>query len=108
MLALRLILRFNNFEKRCEVAAGIPSCSTRFLGIVIGMFFNEHGVAHFHAVYGEHEITVELETGDVHGEFPGRALRDVLDWTELHRAELLEDWLLARQGQPLKRIAPLE
>ena len=80
----------------------------RFLGIVIGMFFNEHGVPHFHAVYGEHEVTVEVETRVVHGEFPPRALRLVLEWTELHRSELLEDWLLARQGQPLKGIAPLE
>jgi hypothetical protein len=27
---------------------------SRFLGIVIGMFYSEHGVPHFHAVYGEH------------------------------------------------------
>jgi len=80
----------------------------RFLGVVIGMFFNEHGVPHFHAVYGEHEVTVEVETGTVHGEFPPRVLGLVLEWAELHKAELLEDWLLARQGRPLNRIAPLE
>jgi hypothetical protein len=80
----------------------------RFLGIVIGMFFNEHGVPHFHAVYGEYEVTVEIETGTLHGEFPTRALRLVLEWAQLHKQELLEDWQLARQGQPLKRIAPLE
>lgn len=80
----------------------------RFLGIVIGMFYSEHGVPHFHAVYGEHEVSVEIETGTVHGEFPPRALRLVLEWAELHRAELLENWRLARQGQPLRRIAPLE
>ena len=81
---------------------------SRFLGIVIGMFFNEHGVPHFHAVYGEFEITVEVETGAVHGEFPNRALRLVLEWAQLHKPELLDDWQRARQGQPLKRIAPLE
>lgn len=80
----------------------------RFLGIVIGMFYGEHGVPHFHAVYGEHEVSVEIETGTVHGEFPPRALQLVLEWAELHRAELLENWRLARQGQPLRRIAPLE
>ena len=72
------------------------------------MFFNEHGVPHFHAVYGEYEVTIEVETGAVHGEVPNRALRLVLEWAQLHRRELLEDWQLARQGQPLKRIAPLE
>ncbi len=81
---------------------------SRFLGIVIGMFYSEHGVAHFHAVYGEHEISVEIESGTIHGEFPERALRLVLEWANLHKQELIENWQLARQGQPLKRVAPLE
>ena len=81
---------------------------SRFLGIVIGMFYSEHGVAHFQAVYGEHEISVEVDTGVIHGEFPARALKLVLEWTSVHKQELLENWQLARQGQPLKRIAPLE
>jgi len=81
---------------------------SRFLGIVIGVFYNEHGVAHFHAVYGGHEISVEMESGTIHGEFPATALRLVLEWANLHKQELIENWQLARQGQPLKRIAPLE
>lgn len=81
---------------------------SRFLGIVIGMFFNEHGPPHFHAVYGEHTMTVEIESGKVRGEFPPRALRLVLEWSQLHRQELLEDWERARRRQPLVRIAPLE
>jgi hypothetical protein len=81
---------------------------SRFLGIVIGIFYGEHGVAHFHAVYGEHEISVEIESGTIHGEFPARALSLVLEWANLHKQELMENWQLAKQGQPLKRIAPLE
>ena len=81
---------------------------SRFLGIVIGMFYREHGVPHFHAVYGEHEISVEVETRRIHGHFPPRALKLVLEWTELHTSELLENWRLAKQGQALKGIAPLE
>jgi hypothetical protein len=81
---------------------------SRFLGIVIGMFYKEHGVPHFHAVYGEHEASVEIESGTVHGQFPARALRLVLEWTALHEAELLENWQSAREGRPLKPIAPLE
>ena len=80
----------------------------RFLGIVIGMFYSEHGVPHFHAVYGEREISVEIESGNVLGDFPPRALRLVLDWNALHKQELLENWRLAREGQPLTRVAPLE
>jgi len=81
---------------------------SRFLGIVIGMFYREHGVPHFHAVYGDHEITVELASGAVHGSFPQRALRHVLEWAGLHKEELLVNWQLAREGKPLNRIAPLE
>lgn len=93
---------------QCIGAPPVMPEISRFLGIVIGMFYSEHGVAHFHAVYGEFEVSIEVESGTVHGEFPGRALSLVLAWAELHKAELLENWQLARQGQPLKRIAPLE
>ena len=81
---------------------------SRFLGIVIGMFYRDHGPPHFHAVYGEHHVTVEIESGAVRGEFPPRALGLVLEWARLHRVELLQDWDRARAGQPLDRIAPLE
>jgi hypothetical protein len=81
---------------------------SRFLGIVIGMFYREHGVPHFHAVYGEHEITLEIENGTVHGTFPSRALRLVHEWASLHREELLSNWDKARRGEPLDRISPLE
>ena len=81
---------------------------SRFLGIVIGMFFNEHGVPHFHAVYGAYQMTVEIETATVHGLFPARAQRLVLEWMDVHRQELLDNWHRARQRQPLQRIAPLE
>lgn len=81
---------------------------SRFLGIVIGMFFNEHGPPHFHAVYGEHKVTVEIESGHVAGEFPKRALRLVLEWASLHRQELLANWERARRRETLTRIEPLE
>ncbi len=81
---------------------------SRFFGIVIGMYYSEHGVPHFHAVSAEHEVSIEINRHIVHGEFPRRALRLVLEWAELHEAELLENWDLAARGEPLKPIAPLE
>ena len=57
---------------------------------------------------GNTKISVEVEAGTIHGKFPPRALKLVLEWTNLHTSDLLENWQLARQGQPLKRIAPLE
>jgi hypothetical protein len=81
---------------------------SRFLGIVIAMYYREHVPPHFHAIYGEYEVTVEIETGAVNGKFPRRALGHVLEWCGLHRAELLEDWDLAEKREPLKSIEPLE
>jgi len=85
----------------------VPEIS-RFLGIVIGMFYREHAPAHFHAVYGDFEITIEIDTGIVSGRFPKRALNLVLEWHTLHREELRTNWELARMGKPLTSIAPLE
>ena len=81
---------------------------SRFLGIVVGMFPREHAPPHFHAVYAEYQITVDIQGGVVHGNFPKRALRLVLEWLDLHKDELLEDWTLIQSGQPAKKIAPLE
>ena len=33
---------------------------SRFLGIVIAMFYNDHAPPHFHAMYGELEIRVDI------------------------------------------------
>jgi hypothetical protein len=91
-----------------EINSGATPEISRFLGVVIGMFYREHGPPHFHAVYGEFEITVEIESGFVSGRFPRRALSHLLEWTEVHRAELLDNWELARDGRTLRHIAPLE
>jgi uncharacterized protein DUF4160 len=61
-----------------------------------------------YAVYGEHRVSVEVDSGAVHGTFPPRALRHVLEWAALHRTDLLANWQRAREGKPLDRIAPLE
>ena len=82
---------------------------SRFLGIIIAMYYSDHAPPHFHARYGEDEIRVNIENGEViSGSFPPRAQRLVLEWLELHRDELLEDWILAQDRKPLNKIEPLE
>lgn len=81
---------------------------SRFLGIVIYMYYSDHSPPHFHAEYGEFEITVDIPTGIVTGRFPRRALHFVLEWYSLHRAELIENWTLAQARNPLVPISPLE
>ena len=81
---------------------------SRFLGIVIAMYFRDHPPPHFHAIYGDYEAVVEIRTGAVTGRLPKRALAHVQDWRVLHEAELLFAWDLAQARQPLLRIEPLE
>lgn len=81
---------------------------SRFLGIVITMYYREHPPAHFHAKYGEYRITVGIEDGVIEGQFPRRALAHVLEWFQLHQDELRRDWQLAADGKPLLPISPLE
>lgn len=72
------------------------------------MYWDDHSPPHFHAKYGEYEITVEILTGVVQGKFTKRALRHVLEWHDLHREELLEDWELCLARNEPKPIEPLE
>lgn len=82
---------------------------SRFFGIVIGIFYREHGRPHFHAVYGESEAVIDIESGEIiSGKLPKRALALVAEWHAEHKTELRENWELARQHRALKKIAPLE
>lgn len=81
---------------------------SRFLGVVIRMYYRDHEPAHFHATYGGYDVTVEIETGVTEGRFPRRALSAVLEWYEQHQGELRENWERARREEPLVTIEPLE
>ena len=81
---------------------------SRFLGIVIAIYYSDHEPPHFHARYGKHEITVRIDDGLVDGRFPQRALGHVLEWYKLHQQELMANWQRARQRQTLNPIPPLE
>ena len=80
----------------------------RFLGIVVYMLYDDHRPPHFHAEYGEYKVSVEINTGIVEGRFPRRALKALMEWYELHKDELLEDWQLSERHEPSNRISPLE
>jgi Domain of unknown function (DUF4160) len=86
----------------------LPEIS-RFLGIIIVMYYNDHSPPHFHAKYGEFEAVIAIDTGEVvEGRLPPRALGLVQEWRERNRTALAEDWNLARERKALKRIEPLE
>ena len=81
----------------------------RFYGIVIRMFYREHGVPHVHATYGGVTAVFSVDPISVlRGRLPPRARSFVVEWVGLHRAELLDNWARAEKNQALIKIAPLE
>jgi len=66
---------------------------SRFLGIIISMYFDEHNPPHFHIMYNEHRASMNIETLNITaGSLPARVRGLVEEWAELHRDELLEMW----------------
>jgi uncharacterized protein DUF4160 len=85
----------------------VPTIS-RFFGISIVMFFDDHGPPHFHARHADGSAKVRIDTLEVIDTNLGRRqLRLVLAWAELHRDELSENWRRARSGDTLRPIEPL-
>jgi hypothetical protein len=86
----------------------VPTIS-RFHGITIRMYFDDHEPPHFHARDSDGETRVRIDTlAAMHGGTLGRRqIRLVLTWAELHRAELEQNWRRAREDETLLPIEPL-
>jgi len=82
---------------------------SRFFGISIRMYFDDHNPPHFHAILGDSEAEVGLDpVALLRGRFPRRALGMVVEWAAVHQQELLDNWELLRSDQAPRRIVPLE
>ena len=81
---------------------------SRFLGIVITTYFNDQNPPHFHVRYEEFRALDGIEPLELReGRLPPRVLGLVMEWGEMHQAELIENWTsLAGEGI-FRRIAPL-
>ena len=65
---------------------------SKFYGIIIYMYIDDHNPPHFHVWYDDYQAEITIKEGIVRGEMPRRALRLVFEWLDLHRDELLENW----------------
>ncbi len=82
---------------------------SRFLGIVIKMFFDDHNPPNFHAEYGGDLALIDIRSLAVFsGRLSPRVTGLVIEWATLHQRELLADWDKARAREELQKIAPLE
>ncbi|MFY8105699.1 MAG: DUF4160 domain-containing protein [Elstera sp.] len=79
-----------------------------FYGMLIQMYWDDHAPPHFHAIYGDHQAIIDIRGLSIsEGNLPRRATQLVLDWAELHQAELLENWVLCQKKQHPQPIPPL-
>ncbi len=77
---------------------------SRFLGIVISMYFDEHNPPHFHIMYNEYKAVMAINTlNTLDGKLPARVRGLVEEWAEINQAELLEMW----ESKDFHKIKPL-
>ncbi|HQN01000.1 MAG TPA: DUF4160 domain-containing protein [Candidatus Hydrogenedentes bacterium] len=82
---------------------------SRFFGVVIKMFHDDHNPPHFHAFYGEDDAIFDIRRISLlKGKLPPRALGLVTEWAAMHQNELLDRWQCAQAGEALQGIDPLE
>lgn len=82
---------------------------SRFFGIIIAMYFNDHNPPHFHAKYGDEEALIAIKDFSViEGQLSSRALGMVIEWASLHQEELIDNWKKAMENLSLDKIEPLK
>lgn len=80
-----------------------------FQGILIKMNTkNEHNPPHFHAKYQQYEAQFDFEGNIIKGEFPSKQMKLVAAWAVLHTDELIANWELMLNQEPLYKINPLQ
>lgn len=93
--------------KRRQERTRLPEIS-RFLGIVVAMYYKEHGAPHFHAKYGGQRAAFSIrDLRLIQGRLAPRIVALVLEWAFEHREELLENWARLERKEELRKIEPL-
>ncbi|MCL2440212.1 MAG: DUF4160 domain-containing protein [Treponema sp.] len=81
---------------------------SRFLGIVILMYFDDHNPPHFHVRYNDYRAIISInDLLLIQGELPPRVLGLVIEWAGLHKKELMENWNMVKETGKWFKIEPL-
>lgn len=83
---------------------------SRFFGIVIRMFFDDHNPPHFHAEFQEYRAIIDIRSAKLlDGNFPPKQLKQVQAWTLLYQQELMENFInLGKEFKSYNKIDPLQ
>jgi hypothetical protein len=82
---------------------------SRFLGIIITIYYKDNTSTHFHVRYNQQKAIIDIKNLTIlQGQLSPRILGLVIEWAAIHQQELKENWQLARLNEPLQPILPLE
>jgi len=82
---------------------------SRFFGIIIFMYFDDHNPPHFHAHYGDFKAVISIANfALLEGKLPAKTLGLVVEWAVLHQEELMNNWRLMEESKPMLKIDPLQ
>lgn len=82
---------------------------SRFFGIIIRMFYDDHNPPHFHVDFQGEKAVFDFQGNVLRGGLKSKtATKLVREWVDLHQLELEEDWQLAQEGKAIKKIDPLD
>ena len=82
---------------------------SKFFGIIIRMFYDDHNPPHFHAEYQGNKAVFDLNGNMLKGDLKSKTARKLVrEWVDLHSNEIAHNWELAMRGKALKQIDPLD
>lgn len=79
---------------------------SRFMGMVIQMYYDDHPTPHIHVKYAESRCKIDLEGKLIDGSIPLPKLHIAERWVKLHHDELFKNWKRIRNGKQPERIEP--
>jgi len=81
---------------------------SRFLGMVISIYFDDHNPPHFHVEYNDNEALISIgDLSVLKGNLPPRVMGLAMEWARLHQTELLENWNMVKDSGKYYKIDPL-
>ncbi|MCL1948534.1 MAG: DUF4160 domain-containing protein [Turicibacter sp.] len=81
---------------------------SKFYGIRITMYYDEHNPPHIHAEYSGKKAVFDLDGDPMQGFIPKSQKRQVQAWISIHMDELYENWEIGQRGEKFKKIDPLK
>lgn len=83
---------------------------SRFFGIIINMYGDDHNPPHFHVQYNDCRAMIAIDSGEIlQGALPAKQLKYIQVWADIHKAELLDNFLkLNNDIKTFSKIKPLE